>query len=108
MGFPPEPIECTQTATAQPLGGDYWSISPGYYTDFPQYNINGDKIVGNKKHIIMQPGVYCVGGDIKWSGTTFKSLDGSSCVTLYIKSGYDFNFNINSPITLNATSDPNS
>ena len=108
--MPDEPIECSQTATAQnvPLGSDTWYISPGYYSDFPQYNINGDKIVGIKKDIIMLPGVYCVGSDIKWSGNTFNSLDGSSGVTIYLKSGYDFSFNINSPIVLDATSDPNS
>jgi len=108
--MPKEPKECSQTATAQnvPLGSDYWYISPGYYTDFPQYGINGDKIVNIKKHIIMKPGVYCVGSDIKWSGNTFLSLDGSSGVTIYIKSGYKFSFNINSPIKLDATSDPDS
>ena len=50
----------------------------------------------------MDPGVYCVGKDIKWQGTTFTSLDGSSGVTIYIKSGFDFTLNINSPIVLNA------
>jgi hypothetical protein len=51
----------------------------------------------------MDPGVYCVGGDIHWSGNTFSSLDGSSGVTIYMKSGYDFSLSINSPVTLYAS-----
>ena len=51
----------------------------------------------------MDPGIYCVGKDIKWSGQTFTSLDGSSGVTIYLKSGFDFDLSINSPITLYAS-----
>lgn len=102
VDIPPEPPECNQLATAYnyPPGSNIWHITPGYYTDFPQSSINGD-IVGNKKDIVMDPGVYCVGKRIKWSSTTFDSLDGSSGVTLYIKSGNEFEININSPITFN-------
>jgi hypothetical protein len=102
--IPPEPVECGQLATAynDPPGSDTWHITPGYYSDFPQANINGN-IVGNKKHIIMDPGIYCVGKDIHWSGNTFYSLDGSSGVTIYLKEGFDFDLSINSPITLYAS-----
>jgi hypothetical protein len=101
VNWPDVPPECGQLASAypDPLDNDIWYITPGYYTDFPQSNINGD-IVGNKKQIIMNPGVYCVGGDIHWSGNTFDSLDGSSGVTIYIKNGSDFSLSINSPVTL--------
>ncbi|HEX6033672.1 MAG TPA: hypothetical protein VFY83_04525, partial [Anaerolineales bacterium] len=98
--IPPAPPECNQLARAYQTGANEWHITPGYYTDFPQASINGD-IVGSKKDIIMDPGVYCVGRRIKWSSTTFDSLDGSSGVTLYIRSGNEFEININSPITFN-------
>jgi Flp pilus assembly protein TadG len=105
--FPDVPPECSQVASAYntPVGSDTWHITPGYYSDFPQETLNGNditKLVGNKKDIIMDPGVYCVGSDIQWSGNTFDSLDGSSGVTIYIKSGYDFGLSINSPVTLYA------
>lgn len=102
--WPKVPPECSMAATAYPTppGQDeVWHITPGAYTDFPQTSINGD-IVGNKKTIIMDPGVYCVSGNIHWSGNTFDSLDGSSGVTLYLKSGYEFSLSINSPIVLYA------
>lgn len=101
--MPEIPIECSQLATAynNPPGSNTWHITPGYYADFPQANINGN-IVGIKKDIIMDPGIYCVGKDIKWSGQTFTSLDGSSGVTLYLLPGADFDLNINSPIKLYA------
>jgi hypothetical protein len=100
--MPTEPIECSQLATAYQTGANEWHITPGYYADFPQANINGD-IVGIKKDIIMDPGIYCVGKSIHWSGNTFYSLDGSSGVTIYLKSGFDFDLSINSPITLYAS-----
>ncbi len=50
----------------------------------------------------MDPGVYCVGGNIHWSGNTFNSLTGTGGVTIYLKSGFDFDFSINSPIKLYA------
>jgi len=102
--WPDVPPECSAAATAYPTppGQDeVWHITPGAYTDFPQSSINGD-IVGNKKTIIMDPGVYCVSGNIHWSGNTFDSLGGSSGVTLYIRSGYEFSLSINSPIWLYA------
>jgi hypothetical protein len=104
--MPSEPVECSYMATAYQTGTDEWHITPGYYSDFPQETLNGNdplKLVGNKKDIIMDPGIYCVGEDIHWSGQTFTSLNGSSGVTLYLKSGADFDFNINSPITLYAS-----
>src|SRR5688572_12942859 len=82
VDMPDEPPECGWSASAYQTGADEWYITPGHYTDFPQYNLNGDKIVGNKKHLIMDPGVYCVSGNIQWSGNTFDSLDGSSGVTI--------------------------
>jgi len=103
VDIPDEPPECGWSASAYQTGADEWHITPGHYTDFPQYSLNGDRIVGNKKHLIMDPGVYCVSGNIQWSGTTFDSLDGSSGVTIYIKKGYDFRININSPIILHAS-----
>jgi putative Flp pilus-assembly TadE/G-like protein len=102
--FPDVPPECGQLASAypDPNDNDIWYINPGYYTDFPQSNINGD-IVGNRKQIIMNPGVYCVGGNIRWSGNTFDSLDGTSGVTIYLTSGNEFSLSINSPVALNAS-----
>jgi Flp pilus assembly protein TadG len=104
VSFPEEPAECGQLATAynSPVGSNTYHITPGYYTDFPQASINGN-IVGNRKDIVMDPGIYCVGRDIHWSGSTFDSLDGTSGVTIYIKSGYEFSLSINSPVWLNAT-----
>jgi hypothetical protein len=106
--FPDVPPACSQLSSAyadpldpNPLNPDTYYINPGYYTDFPQSNINGN-IVGNRHHIIMNPGVYCVGSDFHWNGNTFDSLDGSSGVTIYLKSGVDFDLSIHSPITLNA------
>lgn len=96
--MPNEPIECSQTASAYPTGGSNWRITPGYYTDFPQHGI-----INNNQNIYMDPGVYCVDGPVDWHGGTFDLLDGSSGVTIYIKSGHDFKFNINSPIVLNAS-----
>jgi hypothetical protein len=98
--MPAEPAECHQVATAYQVGSK-WHITPGYYAPFPQTSLNGD-IVGNKQDIVMDSGIYCVGQNIHWSGTTFNSLDGSSGVTIYLKPGVDFDFSINSPITLYA------
>ena len=103
--MPDKPAECNQTALAPNLidkdsdGTETWLIHPGYYTDFPQAGL-----VPNNKNIILEPGVYCVNSDIAWSGSTFKSLDGSSGVTIYIMSGHKFGTNINSPIVLNPSS----
>ncbi|HEU0296664.1 MAG TPA: Tad domain-containing protein [Anaerolineales bacterium] len=104
--FPDEPPQCSPsmpgTAYNTPPGSDTWHITPGYYTDFPQQSINGN-LFGKKQYIIMDPGVYCTDNDIQWNGQTFLSLDGSSGVTLYIKSGSKFSLNIDSPITLYAS-----
>jgi len=102
--WPDVPPACSTAASAynDPPGSNTWHITPGHYTDFPQSTINGD-IVGNKKDIVMDPGVYCVDGDIHWSGNTFDSLDGSSGVTLYVTSGHNFSLSINSPIVLTAS-----
>ena len=102
--IPDEPTTCNDVATARndPVGSDTYIITPGYYEDFPQRSINGN-IVGNRKNIIMEAGVYCVGGDISWNGGTFLSLDGSSGVTIYIKKGYKFSLASNSPVTLYAS-----
>jgi len=103
--FPEVPPECSPsmpgTAYNDPPGSNTYHIRPGLYTDFPQASINGN-IVGNRKDIVMDPGVYCVDGDFHWNGNTFDSLDGSSGVTIYLKSGSDFDLSIHSPITLNA------
>lgn len=97
--YPEKPIQCSTTAQAPDnLGGDRWRIYPGYYTDFPQAGL-----IGNNMDIELDPGVYCVDGDIHWSGATFDSLDGTSGVTIYITDGHDFSLNINSPITLDAS-----
>lgn len=103
VDIPDMPAECSQLATSYnlPVGSDTWHITPGYYADFPQANINGN-IVGIKKYIIMDPGIYCVGKSIQWSGNTFYSLNGSSGVTIYLMPGFDFDLRINSPITLYA------
>ncbi|MFT3893907.1 MAG: pilus assembly protein TadG-related protein [Anaerolineales bacterium] len=100
VDMPDRPAECSQTSNAinTPAGSNTWHITPGYYTDFPQ---NG--IINNNKNIIMEPGVYCVNGDVHWSGATFSSLDGTSGVTIYITKGHDFSLSINSPISLDAS-----
>jgi len=99
VDMPDEPIECSQ---AHPLptntSGSSWTIYPGYYTDFPQAGL-----ISNNKDITLAPGVYCVDSNIHWSGSTFNSLDGTSGVTIYIKSGHGFSTSINSPIWLNAS-----
>lgn len=103
--MPDRPSECSQTAIAPNLlgmdanGVQNWLIHPGYYTDFPQAGL-----VPNNKNIYLEPGVYCVNGDVQWSGATFKSLDGTSGVTIYITAGHTLSVNINSPIWLNASS----
>jgi Putative Flp pilus-assembly TadE/G-like len=99
--MPAVPDECSQThalPTNSPIGSNTWIIYPGYYTDFPQGGL-----IANNKDIILSPGVYCVNGDIHWSGATFNSLDGTSGVTIYITSGHNFSTSINSPIWLNAS-----
>jgi len=97
--MPDEPAECSQTHPAPTnISGNTWRIYPGYYTDFPQGGL-----IANNKDIILAPGVYCVDSDIHWSGSTFNSLDGTSGVTIYIKSGHDFSLSINSPISLNGS-----
>ena len=96
--MPDEPAECSQTHAlpTNPSGND-WTIYPGYYTDFPQGGL-----IANNKDIELSPGVYCVDSDLHWSGATFDSLTGNG-VTIYIKSSHDFSMNINSPITLTAS-----
>src|SRR5258706_8031442 len=102
--WPGAPPECSVLATAynDPPGSNTWHITPGYYADFLQTNLNGD-IVGTKRDMVMDPAVYCVGKSIHWSGSTFTSLNGSSGVTIYLKNGFDFDLSINSPITLYAS-----
>jgi len=102
--MPDRPNECSQTALAPNLlgvdasGVQNWLIHPGYYTDFPQAGL-----IANNKNIYLEPGVYCVDSDLQWSGATFKYLDGTSGITIYITSGHNFSININSPILLNAS-----
>lgn len=99
--FPERPMECTTAApspTNNPPGSDTWIIHPGYYTDFPQAGL-----IGANKEIYMESGVYCVNGDVHWSGATFDLLDGTSGVTIYITNGHDFSLSINSPIYLDAS-----
>jgi hypothetical protein len=102
--MPPRPPECSQTAAAPHLEGidsngvQEWRIYPGYYTDFPQAGL-----IANNKHIILNSGVYCVDGNVHWSGSTFKELEGTSGITIYITAGHDFSLSINSPITLDAS-----
>jgi type II secretory pathway pseudopilin PulG len=103
--MPDEPAECKQTAYAQDLGGNKWRITPGYYTIFPHQEINGGH-GGKKVDIVMDHGVYCVDGDVDWNGNIFNSLDGTSGVTIYIKSGNSFSFRINSTIKLHADGSP--
>jgi hypothetical protein len=104
VNMPDRPAECDQTAIPPNLlgvdgsGVQNWLIHPGYYTDFPQAGL-----VPNNKNIFLEPGVYCVDSDIHWSGSTFRSLDGASGVTIYLTAGHSFNTSINSPITLNAS-----
>jgi hypothetical protein len=100
--MPDRPSECSQTAIPPNLlgvdanGVQNWLIHPGYYTDFPQAGL-----VPNNKNIFLEPGVYCVNSDVQWSGATFKALDGTSGVTIYITAGHTLSVNINSPIWLN-------
>jgi hypothetical protein len=97
--MPERPDQCDQMAAApyhHPSGK--WIIYPGYYTDFPQAGL-----IGNNQDIELAAGIYCVDGDIHWSGATFSSLDGNSGVTIYITPGHDFSLSINSPIELDAS-----
>jgi hypothetical protein len=97
--MPERPDQCDQmAATPTHLPNGDWRIYPGYYTDFPQAGL-----IGNNQDIELSPGIYCVDGDIHWSGATFDSLDGSSGVTIYITPGHGFSMSINSPITLDAS-----
>jgi len=107
-------------------GKDEYLVYPGFYTDFPQSGL-----VPNNKHIYLASGVYCIdppmSQDLQWNSAAFLSLNGStdpsknkyqdpsnpvylnfnpSGVTLYIKSGGGFKLNINSPIYLDAITDP--
>lgn len=102
--MPEEPIECSQQAAMPQLlsldadGTENWLVYPGYYTDFPQA-----ELVPDWNNIKLAPGVYCVDNDIDWHGNVFKSLDGTSGVTIYITSGHKFKFNVDSPIYLDAS-----
>ena len=121
--WPSVPPECSTAAPTPTLlgtgSGGYqaWLIYPGYYTDFPQAGL-----VPNNKHIFMASGVYCIdppmSQDLSWSGSSFKSLNGSTDpgentyhaynpdgVTLYVRSGGGFSLSINSPIYLDASTD---
>ena len=103
--MPDRPTECGLVAPAPTLlgvdgsGVQNWLIHPGYYVDFPQAGL-----ISNNKNIFLESGVYCVNHNVQWSGSTFKSLNGTSGVTIYITPGHAFSFNINSPIYLNASS----
>ena len=102
--MPKEPAECSLNApTPTNLGiidgVQTWRIYPGYYTDFPQASL-----VPNNKNIVLAPGVYCVNDNLSWSGSSFKKLDGTSGVTIYLKPGHDISLTINSPIYLNPSS----
>lgn len=103
--MPERPSECSQLAQLPNLlgvdaaGVQNWVIHPGYYTDFPQAGL-----IANNKNIYLEPGVYCVDSNLQWSGATFKSLDGTSGVTIYITAGHSLSVNINSPIMLDPSS----
>lgn len=83
--IPARPSVCdTKTPVGSFLktGTDTYTIYPGYYNVFPP--------ISNKKYdLTMSPGIYCIDGNVKWTGGTFKSLTGSG-VTLYITSGHSF------------------
>ncbi|MGE5375868.1 MAG: pilus assembly protein TadG-related protein [Bacteroidota bacterium] len=96
--YPKKPLECNTAApSATPLGGSKWRLHPGKYTSFPP---NG---LGNNKDIYLDAGVYCVDGDIQWTGSNFNLLDGTTGVTLYITNGHQFDINIGSTINLDAS-----
>jgi Flp pilus assembly protein TadG len=134
--WPDVPPECS-LAPASPtlLGYDMtdsfnphkgeWLIYPGYYEEFPPTDL-----VGNKQHIYMASGVYCIDPrgpsfdtDLSWSPTDFVSLNGSTVsnpsqtsynkyhtynpdgVTLYIKSGGGFTLNANNPTFIDSSTD---
>jgi hypothetical protein len=120
--WPNVPPECAMGGAPAPVplgtapdGKQEYLIKPGFYTDFPQANI-----VPNSKHIYLASGVYCIdppmNQDLSWNSVSFVSLNASTDpsknpyyfhnpdgVTLYIRSGGGFKFNINSPIYLDAT-----
>jgi len=127
VSWPDEPTECgAAPPNPTPLGPDpldgepAYLIYPGYYGDaFPQASL-----VPNDKHIYMKSGIYCIdpqaNQDLSWNSQSFRSLNGSTDpsknhfqavnptinpdgVTLYIKSGGGFKFNVNSPIYLDAS-----
>ena len=121
---PPDPLGVDMSDGFNPHKGE-WLIHPGYYEEFPPTDL-----VGNKQHIYMESGVYCIdpGGpsrdwDLSWSPTDFVSLNGSTVsnpsktnynkyyaynpdgVTLYIKSGGGFTLNANNPTYLDSSTD---
>lgn len=117
--WPEVPAECGQTPPAPTyLGVDpgdgkgEWLIYPGFYVNFPPSDL-----VGNKQHIYMSSGVYCIdppmSQDLSWSPVDFVSLNGSSQaaknkyhtynsdgITLYIRAGGGFSINANNPTYL--------
>jgi Flp pilus assembly protein TadG len=132
IDYPPVPPECSTTpASPTFLGNDpldlrgEWLIYPGFYVTFPP-----NDLVGNRQHIYMASGVYCIdppmNQDLSWSPVDFVSLNGSTSsnpsdvsynkyhaynpdgVTLYVKSGGGFTINANNPTYLDATDDPDS
>lgn len=103
--MPKRPVQCSLPAQnpdpygTAPDGKEIWLIHPGYYEDFPQASL-----IPNNKHIVMEPGIYCVNDNLSWSGSSFLSLDGTGGVTIYQTSGHDISLTINSPIKINASS----
>jgi hypothetical protein len=89
--MPDVPVECS-TAGYATSGGSV--LHPGYYTSFPPVS---------NKDVVLVSGVYCLKNGFSWSGTNFKSLDGTSGVTFYIPAGNGFSININKPIDLVAS-----
>jgi hypothetical protein len=82
------PVEPSVCKTKTPWGSylktatDKYTIFPGYYTSFPP-------VTNNKYDLTVNPGIYCIDGNVKWTSGTFNTLTGSN-VTFYITSGHSF------------------
>jgi hypothetical protein len=93
----PEPDECS-TPGGISSSGSTTTLTPGYFNKIPG---NGSSW---KNTVILTPGVYCVGTEIRTNSTEILTVSGTYGVTpgvlLYIKSRGSFTFNGGSGVQL--------